>query len=156
MGMSAWLGAGERAACNEYATISYWRSIEDIHQWALSPMHRDAWNWWNKTLSKHSNLGIMHEVFEIPKRHGWEGIYANYHPTGLAATTRLVSDSGKAEGQQKWINPIVDARHGVYRSLMGRMGRGDADGSIYEKVATNPYADDGEDPKVARPAFGDV
>jgi Domain of unknown function (DUF4188) len=141
MGMSTWIGAGERAASSEYATFSYWRSIDDIHQFALSPIHRDAWDWWNKTLAKHSHLGIMHEIFEIPKRNGWEGIYINYHPTGLAATTRLVSGGEKAEGPQEWVNPIVDARRGVFRSSRGRMARGDAEGSSNEKVVMDPYAE---------------
>jgi hypothetical protein len=82
----------------------------------------------------------MHEVFEIPKHNGWEGIYINYHPTGLAATTRVVTSSKKAEGEQEWINPIVDAGRGVYRSSRGRMARGDPDGSSNEKVAMDPYA----------------
>ena len=97
MGMSTWLGAGERPTSSEYATISYWRSIEDIHQFALSPIHRSAWEWWNKSVKEHSNLGIMHEVFEVPKRSGWEGIYINYHPTGLAATTKAVDEGEKSK-----------------------------------------------------------
>ena len=140
MGMSNWVAGGERAASNETTTISYWRSIEDIHQFALSPLHLEAWNWWNKTLSSHSQVGIMHEIFEIPKRNGWEGIYINYHPTGLAATTRLVNDSEKGEGPVEWVNPIIDARRGVYRSSRGRMAKGDAEGSSNEKVVMDPYA----------------
>jgi hypothetical protein len=139
MGMSSWLGAGERASSSEYATFSYWRSIEDIHNFALSKIHRDTWEWWNDNLSKHSHIGIMHEVFEIPKRNGWEGIYINYHPTGLAATTRLV-EGEKGEGNEEWVNPIVDARTGPYRSSRGRMGRGDMYGSSNEKVVKDPYA----------------
>ena len=139
MGMSTWLGAGERPASNEYATISYWRSTEDIHQFALSPIHRDTWNWWNNTVKEHSHLGIMHEIFEVPKHNGWEGIYANYHPTGLAATTRLVNTGETKEGLQEWVNPIVDASRGVYRTSRGRMSKGDTDGSSNDMVAINPY-----------------
>jgi hypothetical protein len=139
MGMSTWIGAGERAGSNEYATFSYWRSVEDIHKWALSPLHRDGWRWWNESLQKHPHLGIMHEIFEVPKHNGWEGIYVNYHPTGLAATTKLSTDGGKADGPEQWVNPIVDARRGVYRSSRGRMARGDPNGSSNETVVMDPY-----------------
>jgi len=145
MGMSSWISAGERSAANEYATISYWRSIEDIHQFALSPVHRDAWNWWNSTLAKHKHLGIMHEIFALPEHRGWEGIYINYQPTGLGATTRAVQ-SGEKDGaaavnggQKLWVNPIVDARRGAYRTSTGRMNRGDPEGKSNEKVAPDPY-----------------
>ena len=142
MGMSTWLGAGERPTSSEYATFSYRRSIEDIHEFALSPIHRSAWEWWNKTVKEHGHLGIMHEVFEVPKRSGWEGIYVNYHPTGLAATTKVVDEGEKTEGDQQWVNPVVDARKGPYRSSRGRMGgRGDEEGSSNEKVTVDPYAE---------------
>lgn len=139
MGMSSWLNTG-RSTSNETATISYWRSIEDIHEFALSPVHREAWNWWNDAIAngKHSNLGIMHEVFEIPKN-GFESIYLNYHPTGLAATTRLV-EGGEQNSADEWVTPIVDARKGQFRSSRGRMGRGDETGSSNEKIAIDPYA----------------
>jgi Domain of unknown function (DUF4188) len=139
MGVSTWIGTGDRPGSNEYAARCYWRSIDDIHEWALSPLHRDAWKWWNESLSKHPHLGIMHEVFEIPKRNGWEGIYINYHPTGLAATTKPCSNGEKADGPTRWINPIVDARLGAYRSSRGRMARGDPNGSSNEKIVMDPY-----------------
>ncbi|KIX95309.1 uncharacterized protein Z520_08826 [Fonsecaea multimorphosa CBS 102226] len=136
LGMSTWLSAGERSTGNEAATISYWRSVEDIHNFALSPIHRDAWNWWNDTVSKHKDIGIMHEIFALPEHHGWEGIYVNYHPTGLGMTTRSVGSGGK----KMWINPIVDASRGVYRTSRGRMSRGDPEGKCNDKVAQDPYS----------------
>ena len=139
MGMSTWLST-ERSSSNEYATWSYWRSIEDIHNFALSPVHRDAWKWWNNGVAKgqYKQVGIMHEVFEVPKQNGFEGIYINYHPTGLAATTKLTE--GGEEGKEEWIVPIVDARRGQFRSSRGRLGKGDDTGSGNEKVAPDPYA----------------
>ena len=139
MGMSTWISAGERATNNELSTISYWRSVEDIHNFALSPVHRDAWNWWNDTVSKHKLVGIMHEIFALPERHGWEGIYINYQPTGLGATTRVVEAPEKG-GQKMWINPIVDASRGTYRTSHGRMSRGDPEGKSNDSVVANhPY-----------------
>lgn len=139
MGMSSWLST-ERTSSNEFATISYWRSIEDIHNFALSPVHRDAWNWWNDAVAKggHKDLGIMHEVFEIPKERGFEGIYINYHPTGLCATTKLAE--GGEKDKEEWVLPMIDARRGPFRSSRGRMARGDEMGSSNEKIAFDPYA----------------
>lgn len=139
MGMSSWISTGERSCSNEFATISYWRSVEDIHNFALSPIHREAWVWWNDTVAKHKHIGIMHEVFALPERNGWEGIYINYHPTGLGATTKAVEGSEK-EGQKMWVNPIVDASRGPYRTSRGRMNRGDPEGNGNDNVARDPYA----------------
>ncbi|OAP65601.1 hypothetical protein AYL99_01573 [Fonsecaea erecta] len=139
MGMSIWLNAGERSTGNELATISYWRSIEDIHKFSLSPIHRQAWNWWNDTVSKHKHIGIMHEIFALPERQGWEGIYVNYHPTGLGMTSRAAGPAEKG-GEKMWINPIVDATRGPYSTSRGRMHRGDPEGKSHENVASNPYS----------------
>jgi hypothetical protein len=132
MGMSAWTAAGERSTANEFATISYWRSVEDLHQFALGSVHREAWNWWNDNVPKNKHVGIMHEIFAVPARQGWEGIYGNYHPTGLGMTTRAVESFEKG-GEKVWINPIVNASHGVYRTSLGRMSRGDPEGDSHGK-----------------------
>ena len=134
MGMSTWIAAGERSASNELATFSYWRSTEDIHNFALSPTHRDAWRWWNATVQKHNMLGIMHEIFEIPKKSGFEGVYLNYAPTGLAATTKPVHRGGMSKGEREWVNPVVEAERGQWRSSRGRMAKGDEDGSSNDEV----------------------
>ena len=136
MGMSRWSAVGERSSRNEIATISYWRSIDDVHRFALSPVHKDTWLWWNETAKKHPHLGIMHEIFALPERAGWEGIYINYHPTGLGATTRAVTD--KESGDKVWVNPIVDATKGAWRTSQGRMSRGDPDGNGTTEMPKDP------------------
>lgn len=136
MGMSSWHGSGERASRNEYATISYWRSVEDIHRFAVSPIHKDAWKWWNDTAKKHRHIGIMHEVFALPEHSGWEGIYVNYQPTGLGSTSRPVQN--KETGETMWVNPIVDASKGVYRTSHGRMSRGDPEGEGTSEMPKDP------------------
>lgn len=132
--MSSWLNFGDRAASNEIMTVSYYRSLAHLHHFALGPSHRAGWNWWNKTVKEHPHLGIMHEVYTVPKN-GWENVYVNYHPTGLAATTYKVKG---AEGKDTWVSPIVDSRKGFLRSSIGRMGRGQGDEN--ERVAEDPYA----------------
>jgi hypothetical protein len=139
MGMSTRIST-ERSSSNEYATFSYWRYIEDNHNFALLPVNRDAWNWWNNAVAKggHKDISIMHEQFEVPKQSGLEGIYINHHLTDIAATTKL------AEGGEKrvdeWNVPIVDARRGVFRSSSERLARDDETGSSNERIALDPYA----------------
>lgn len=112
LGASTWIST-ERSAGNEVATLSYWRSVEDIHAFALGRVHREAMEWWGEEERKH--LGIMHEVFVIPKKFGWEGVYVNYPRTGLGATTRVFGG--------EWRVPIVEAA-GRWASSRGRLGRG--------------------------------
>jgi hypothetical protein len=58
---------------------------------------------------------------------------------GLAATTKPCSNGEKADSPKRWINPIVDARQGAYRSSRGRMAREDPNGSSNEKIVMDPY-----------------
>ena len=136
--MSSWIAAGAQEASNELTTISYWRSVHDVHEFALSPVHRDAWKWWNDTVKQHDMLGIMHEIFEIPKKAGFEGIYVNYKPTGMAATTKPLFVDAMSEdrekGEVRWVNPVVEAERGLWRTSRGRMTKGDEDGSWNDEV----------------------
>ncbi|KAI9877777.1 MAG: hypothetical protein M1830_000492 [Pleopsidium flavum] len=160
LGMSSWLNFGDRAASNEIMTVSYYRSAAHLHHFARGPSHRAGWDWWNKMVKEHPYLGIMHEVYAVPKQ-GWESVYINYHPTGLgkfgntlemlhrqeaesranadtfavAATTHIAKGT---EGNNTWVSPIVDSRKGRFRSSAGRMGRGLGDEN--ETVAEDPYA----------------
>jgi len=107
--------------------ISYWRSIESIHNFAVGPSHMDAVNWWNKE-SKNGGLdhiGIMHEIFEAPAGM-WESVYLNFEPTMLGATS-YVRKAGEKElvggtVAEEWVSPIVDASRGKLRSSRGRLG----------------------------------
>lgn len=53
-----------------------------MHRYAHSPLHREAWNWWNSITRTHPHLSISHEVYHAPKG-CWENIYVNYHLTGI-------------------------------------------------------------------------
>lgn len=107
----------------EVTLISYWRSIEDLHNFAHSPLHREAWMWWEKTLKQHNFLGINHEIFEAPAGH-WENVYLNFQPTGFGATTYL-KKGGKFEGgvlADEYVSPLVDARRGKLSRSSARIG----------------------------------
>ncbi|KAI9815771.1 MAG: hypothetical protein M1827_002167 [Pycnora praestabilis] len=138
LGMSAWTGQ-DRSASNQVMSVAYFRTVEGLHKFAHDPLHREAWTWWNKTLEQHPHISIMHEVFYAPKN-CWEGIYINYKPTGLAATTHRATISKSDSGtEEAWLSPVVDAKRGLLRSSAGRMGRDAGTGN--EKYKDDPYAD---------------
>jgi heme-degrading monooxygenase HmoA len=112
LGASTWI-SNERSSNNEVATISYWRSVEDIHAFAVGSVHREAMQWWDGADTR--RLGIMHEVFVLPREGGWEGVYVNYPRTGLGAATR--------EGEGGWAVLLVEAT-GRWTSSRGRLGMG--------------------------------
>jgi len=88
------------------------------------PIHREGWNWWNKTVTKHPHISIWHEVYSVPKGR-WETIYANSHPTGLGATSFKTMAKGE-EGKELWTRPLVDATRGLLRTSKGRMSQSNA------------------------------
>ena len=57
----------------------YFRTNEGLHAFAHSPIHRKAWDWWNANYRRFGHLGIMHEAYEVPRKH-WENIYVNFNP----------------------------------------------------------------------------
>lgn len=108
----------------ENVAISYWESIEDIWNFAYSPVHKDAWQWWEKEIKSNGYIGINHEIFEADAKN-WETIYVNFQPTLMGATTYLVKDGKMQRGvvPDKWVSPLVDARRGPLAKSSGRLGR---------------------------------
>ncbi|KIW99490.1 uncharacterized protein Z518_11229 [Rhinocladiella mackenziei CBS 650.93] len=135
-GGSSWTSQDKKGA-TEFLFISYWRSIDDIHRFAYGPLHREAWDWWNKNSKQSDHLGIHHEMFEVDRKH-WEGIYLNFQPTLMGATTYLRKGDKMVGGtvDDQWISPLVDARGGKLRSSAGRLGR--EPGQLYEKYESAP------------------
>lgn len=130
LGETTWIEANARQSNNQVMAACYFRSLEELHRYAHSPLHREAWNWWNSITKTHPHLSIMHEVYHAPKGH-WENIYVNYHLTGIANMRAEVKvpDEG--------IRPIVDATRGSLRTQTGRLARGD--GADNEKYGEEPY-----------------
>ncbi|KAL2410877.1 Monooxygenase [Exophiala dermatitidis] len=137
-GGSNWTNQDKNGA-TEFLFLSYWRSTEDIHKYAYSPLHREAWDWWNKTIKQNDHIGINHEIFEVDRKH-WEAIYVNFQPTLLGATTYLRKGDKMMGGtvDDQWISPLLDARRGKLRSSAGRLGRDP--GQLYEKYELAPGA----------------
>ena len=123
LGASQWEHTDDNGIA-EGVNISYWRSIEDVHRFAHGPVHRRAWNWWDKNAKDFAHIGLMHEVFEAPAGM-WEGVYLNFQPTLIGSTT-VLKKGDKLEGGQvsdEWIRPLVDASRGPMRQSKGRRGQ---------------------------------
>ncbi|GAB7350094.1 hypothetical protein MBLNU459_g0761t1 [Dothideomycetes sp. NU459] len=118
LGFDSYLGT-TRGTSNEIMTLFYFRTAKDVHDYSQGPVHRKAWDWWNKTVAQHPHIAITHELYQVPKGL-WESVYINSNPTGVAATQHKVT---KKDGEVAWMSPVVDARKGILRSSAGRMGR---------------------------------
>ncbi len=140
LGQSCWNKTDKNGA-NEAVFISYWRSLEDVHRFAHSnKTHREAWKWWDSTLKRHNYIGFMHEVYEAPAG-AWEGVYINFQPTLLGATTYLKRDGKLVGGEVKpqYISPLVDATRGPMRTSNNRRGVNDPKEILNDMLAKNAY-----------------
>jgi heme-degrading monooxygenase HmoA len=137
LGASNWLNTS-RSTGNELASILYFENDEALHAYAHGKLHTDSMLWWREEekAGRTKHVGIMHEVFAAPNG-GWEGVYLNYHPTGmfflfvfmmwkianetigLGSTTKEVV---RADGKSEWVSPLVRAK-GKLAYSKGRMGR---------------------------------
>lgn len=126
MGSTAFERRDGRGA-TEFSIVSYWRSIEDLLEFAHGPVHREAWQWWEKELKLNDYVGICHEIFEADAG-AWENVYVNFQPTLMGATSFLRKGGKNVEGvvDDEWITPLLDASRGKLAKSSGRMGRGDS------------------------------
>ncbi len=78
--------------------LSYWRSFEDLEQFARSPSepHLVAWQKFNKAIGNDGSVGIWHETYLIQPGQ-YEAVYGNMPAFGLAAATKHVPATGKRE-----------------------------------------------------------
>jgi hypothetical protein len=82
----------------EIVLISYWRSFEDLEQFARSPKetHLAAWQRFNQTIGTDGSVGIWHETYLIQAGQ-YEAVYGNMPVFGLAAATKHVPALGRKE-----------------------------------------------------------
>ncbi len=66
--------------------LSYWRSFEDLENFARSPSepHIQAWRSFNKAVGSDGSVGIWHETYLVDAGK-YEAIYGNMPIFGLAA-----------------------------------------------------------------------
>jgi hypothetical protein len=83
----------------------------------------------------------MHEVFQAPKGL-WEGVYINFQPTLLGATTYLKRGEKTESGQvrNEWVSGLLDATRGKLKTSNGRRGLLGADVEK-DKFGKNYYDD---------------
>ena len=117
LGASTWLNSSDRDSGNEQMVMMYFRSLHACHEYAHGKMHTDTMLWWRENEHKMKHVGIMHEIFSAPK-HAAEGIYVNYHPTGLGATFT----EANVKGEKVWMSPLVEGK-GKLAYSKGRMGK---------------------------------
>ncbi|KAJ5465334.1 uncharacterized protein N7458_001020 [Penicillium daleae] len=89
LGHTTWIEANGRTTANAVMTATYFRTVEELHKFAHSPLHKKVWRWWNSIAKTHPHLSINHEMYHAPED-CWETIYANCHPVGMAATETKV------------------------------------------------------------------
>lgn len=117
LGISQYNNAASTKKNAEIVTIMYFKSNADAVRYATSPLHREAWDWYNRVVKQYPHLGIWHELFEAPAG-SWETVYKNTEPTGFATSKHKVVDK---EGNEQWISPIVDATRGKTATTAGRV-----------------------------------
>ncbi|KAF3004963.1 hypothetical protein E8E13_007953 [Curvularia kusanoi] len=118
LGHSSWLNASDNTTSSEFLTIVYFENEHYLHEYAHGPMHSETMQWWSKVVKDIPHVGISHEAFSCPKQ-SWEGIYINYPPVGLGATSKQVTGP---DGKKSWVNPLVKIGGNLSHSK-GRLGR---------------------------------
>ena len=116
---STWRADQERGVQNQILFIMYFRTPEGMAKFAEAKAHREGWNWYNK--AKLPFIGIMHEVFTMPKK-AYESIYLNCYPNLMGASSMKVHNETN-DGKDEWVRPLVAANKGVLRSHMGRLAK---------------------------------
>lgn len=76
--------------------IQYWRSFEDLENFARNPTdpHLAAWQRFNKAVGADGSVGIWHETYLIEPGK-YQAIYGNMPVFGLAAATNHVPATGR-------------------------------------------------------------
>ncbi|KAL2264348.1 hypothetical protein VTK26DRAFT_6591 [Humicola hyalothermophila] len=122
LGSTMWRGS-EAGSNNTILLVDYFRDMEGLHRLAHDPVHRRAWDWYNKTFVKqwgYSQFGIFHEAFCAPAG-GYETIYIHMPPVLTGAGSVKVRN--KVSGEDEWVRTLVDGSAPVFGSQFSRMGR---------------------------------
>ncbi len=82
----------------EVLAVQYWRSFEDLEQFARNPSdpHLQVWKDFNQRVGSNGSVGIWHETFLVQAGQ-FECVYGNMPLYGLAAATEHVPAIGNRE-----------------------------------------------------------
>ena len=78
--------------------IQYWRSFEDLENFARNPSdpHLGPWKKFNQAIGANGIVGIWHETYTVNPDQ-FESVYGNMPKFGLAAATEHVQAVGRRE-----------------------------------------------------------
>jgi len=93
------LGLENWVRWREGMNVQYWRSFEDLENFARNPSdpHFEAWQDFNQRVGANGSVGIWRETFLVNAGQ-YECVYANLPRLGLAAATDHVPAIGNREG----------------------------------------------------------
>lgn len=82
----------------EVLAVQYWRSFEDLENFARHPSepHLQVWKDFNRRVGSDGSVGIWHET-DVVNEHQYECVYGNMPLFGLAAATDHVAAVGNRE-----------------------------------------------------------
>jgi hypothetical protein len=93
--------------------VQYWRSFEDLEEYARNPdsRHWPAWVAFNKAVASNGEVGIWHETFKVAAGQ-YESIYNNMPVFGLGSLYSLQDATGERESAAARIGPpqVPEAR----------------------------------------------
>ena len=92
------LGVHTWVRWREVLAVQYWRSFEDLENFARRPTepHLQAWKDFNQQVGSDGSVGIWHETYIVNARQ-FECVYGNMPLFGLAAATAHVAAVGNRE-----------------------------------------------------------
>ena len=92
------LGAQTFFSWRGIVTVQYWRSFDDLEQFARDKddPHLASWRRFNKAIGSDGSVGIFHETYLVDAGR-YEAVYGNMPVFGLAAATKHVPAVGKRE-----------------------------------------------------------
>ena len=79
-------------------TVQYWRSFDDLENFARDPgdLHMPVWKRFNQSVGSDGSVGIWHETYVIDSGR-FECVYGNMPLFGLATATEHVAAVGNRE-----------------------------------------------------------
>ena len=92
------LGVHTWVRWREVMNVQYWRSFEDLENFARNPSdpHLQAWKDFNQRVGSDGSVGIWHETYMVNAGQ-YECVYGNMPLFGLAAATEHVAAVGNRE-----------------------------------------------------------
>jgi hypothetical protein len=84
------------------AVITFWRSVEDVQEFARNPeLHLEAWTWFNRAVRETGEVGMWHEMYKVASGE-YEVIYGNMPRVGLAdfGTHRPIGSTSETSSQR--------------------------------------------------------